>query len=130
MATRSSEAASEEGRIMANEKKGTEDVQGAIDAVERRVAHLATLVHPEPGERPHRSAHWRDEVELKALRLGVKALRERLLRGPDGTGVVDLLTSTVELLGDLSELVDSRPNMRARIEAQIERIEAILEAMA
>lgn len=53
-----------------------EDVQLALDTLERRIAHLSTLLNPPPGTRPHRTAHWRDEVELRSLRLSVKALRK------------------------------------------------------
>lgn len=113
---------------MANGKQ-TEDVQGAIDALERRAAHLSNLVHPQPGERPYRTAHWRDEVELRAVRMGVKALRDRQARGPDNEAVVAMLTSCSELLAELRDSERVSPRLLARAEGLQERLDVMLEAL-
>ena len=50
----------------------TEDMQLALDTLERRIAFLSDIIHhPGPDKR---TAHWRDKAELDALRISVKAI--------------------------------------------------------
>ena len=77
-----------------------EDVTLALDTLERRIAHLSILLNPPPGQRPHRTAHWRDEVEQRSLRLAAKALRQ--YRGDDGRDrLIAMVTRSVERLQSL-----------------------------
>lgn len=55
--------------------KSPVDFAGFLDTLERRADYLSRIVHPEPGSPQRRSAHWRDEAELKAIRYSIKAIR-------------------------------------------------------
>lgn len=97
-----------------------EDMEGAIETVERRVAYLSNkIVHPPEGTTPVRSAHWRDEVELRALRLAGKALREKRDRQTDEAKLV-------ALLGDLAAFLDDSSDPRAAV--LLDRIDERLES--
>jgi len=112
--------------------KQADDLGGAIDAIERRVAHLSTLVYPDPGVRPLRSAHWRDEVELKALRVGVKAIREKQARAgaEDEHRETVLLKGLTDALDLLERVVGERrvsSMLLAEAERLIERLDVVIE---
>ena len=49
----------------------TEDVDGALDTLERRADHLSKRVHQTADKPPH----WRDEVELRSLRIAIRSIR-------------------------------------------------------
>jgi len=120
---------------MTERRNQTEDIEGAIDVVERRAAHLATLVHPAPGHQPYRSAHWRDEVELRALRLAARALRDRAAEksGDREREAAALAGSLVEALSILGRIVDGGrigPALMAEVDAFIERSETLLDSIA
>lgn len=87
---------------MGNEKEKI-DFAGHLDTLERRASHLSGLVYPDPGARPQRAAHWRDEIELKALRAAIPALREKRDRETKDDATSKLLFDTLEMLETLED---------------------------
>ncbi len=119
---------------MSNEKKASEDIPGAIEAMERRAAHLSKLVHPEPGDQTHRNPHWRDEVELKALRLGIKATKEYAARVGAAPASGSLSDDVLKLLTDVADVLElvqesgMQPSLQTKVDALLERLDATVDA--
>lgn len=78
----------------------SEDIDGAIEALERRAAYLSDQMDRQPG-------HWRVGAELKAIRMGIKATREyadkRAGRPQPDEPTLKLLVDVLDLLDDLAE---------------------------
>lgn len=102
-----------------------EDVQLALDTLERRIAHLSALLNPAPGTRPHRTAHWRDEVELKSLRLSVKALRAY----QQADLAVGMLSTTVETLQQVLDSGALPVRQQEDLRRLLRQVDDVLEVM-
>jgi len=84
------------------------DYAGALDTLERRADYLSRIVRPEPGSSNGRAAHWRDEAELKSLRLGISCIRERRDRSETDKLLVDAIEAASEHVDDISHPRTSR----------------------
>jgi hypothetical protein len=105
-----------------------EDTTLALDTLERRIAHLSILLNPPPGQRPHRTAHWRDEVELRSLRLSAKALKQ--YRGDDGRDkLVALVARTAERLQQLLDSGALPVRQQELAQRMVEDVDAVLEGI-
>lgn len=80
------------------------DYAGHLDTLERRADYLSRIVHPEPGSPVRRSAHWRDEAELKAIRHSIKAIR----RERDAKSRNELILQALDLAAERIDR-DSNP---------------------
>ena len=103
----------------------TEDVQLAIDTLERRIAFLSDIIHhPAPDKR---TAHWRDKAELDALRLSLKAIK----RMKDEPVNVETLNEAAEAMDQMLERVRDeglvKPGELERWGVAIERLDAMIE---
>lgn len=74
------------------------DFAGYLDTLERRADYLSRIVHPEPGSPQRRSAHWRDEAELKAIRYAITCVRRSRDSEKLDTLVLDALTRAHEAI--------------------------------
>ena|SRR5690349_8943232 len=75
-----------------------EDIDLAIETLERRVVHLSDRVHnPPPGKPPF----WRDEAELKALRIAVRAIKSSRV----STDFLPTLANAADSMDEMMEAV-------------------------
>jgi len=82
------------------------DYAGALDTLERRAEYLSRIVHPDPGTQQRRTAHWRDEAELKSLRVAIRAVRAQRDR-------TNLDVLVLEALGLAANVIDEYVHPRA-----------------
>lgn len=104
-----------------------EDIQLAIDTIERRIVFLSDIIHhPAPDKR---TAHWRDKAELDALRISVKAIKRMVEEQSNLQTLVDAAEAMEQMLDRISETGVMRSGELERWGDASERLDAMIESI-
>jgi hypothetical protein len=86
---------------------GVIEAQEAIEAMERRALHLSERIRS--ASRSNTPIHFREPIELKALRIGIRATREYVARHGGANPVLD--GTLLALLMDIADLFEDMSDM-------------------
>jgi hypothetical protein len=91
---------------------GVIEAQEAIEAMERRALHLSERIRL--ASRSNTPIHFREPIELKALRIGIRATREYVARHGGANPVLDgtlltLLMDVADLFDDMNDMGPAQP---------------------